>query len=138
MKDKNTVKIHLDKNELKKLIKKYYINNFSAVIDKIKCVEVFRDSESVFYSTAYKTIVTGKIETIRGNYNRFVDERDIEGTKEIIRNALATEYNYSTSDVSIGARYDDNRNGGFDVTILGAECTVDQKILKRGFKKSEK
>ena len=39
---------------------------------------------------------------------------------------------------NIGARYDDNRNGGFDVTILGAECTVDQKILKRGFKKSEK
>lgn len=149
MKKDDTIKIQLNTKELKDLIKKYYENTLCAkdckvkmsasnILDRIKCVEVFRDNDTVFYSTVYKTIVTGKIETIRGNYNRFIEERDVEGTKEIIRNALASEYNYSTTDVNIEAQYTDNKNGGFDVNILGANASVDQKILRRSFRKYEK
>ena len=145
----NSMKIQLNKKELKNLIKKYYENTLSAkdckvrlsasnVLDKIKCVEVFRDKDTVFYSTIFRTIVTGKIETIRGNYNRFIEERDVEGTKDIIRNALASEYNYSAGDVNIEAQYTNNNNGGYDVNILGANICVDQKILRRSFRKNEK
>ena len=153
MKDEDTVigqfDMPLNKKELKKLIKKYFIITLGAkrckvklsatnIIDKIRCVDVFRDKNSVFYSTAYETIVTGKIKTIRGKYHTFITTRNLEETKEIIKKTLANEYNYSTSDVYIKAGYFDNKNGGFDVNILGAQCTVDQKILKKDFKKSEK
>ena len=141
----NSMKIQLNKKELKDLIKKYYENTLSAkdckvrlsasnVLDKIKCVEVFRDKDTVFYSTIFRTIVTGKIETIRGNYNRFIEERDVEGTKDIIRNALASEYNYSAGDVNIEAQYTNNNNGGYDVNILGANICVDlggRRIINR-------
>lgn len=135
------VQIEIDSKQLAGMIKKYYLDTYQYktcnvqfeaknIKDRLKELDIFHKN-NIIYSHMFKTVICGKIEDKRGNVNKYREELDTNGTKEVIANVLASQYGYNAKDISIGAMDVKNSNGGYDVIITGTVCYVDKKVLRK-------
>lgn len=137
--NKDYIQINVDTRQLASMIKKYYVETCQCkscsvefvarnIKDRLKELDLFH-SDNNYYSHMFKTIVRGKIEDNNGNVHKYKEELDLNATKEVIANAISSQFGFDADTVSIAAVHNKNRDGGFDINIVGASCTINKKLL---------
>lgn len=136
------MELEFERDEVINLIKKYYYKTYPIkschvqlkaenIKDRLKEIDLFHQDD-LYYNTIVRTIVTGKMQGKDGELNSFREELNVEGTKELIKTALAPKYNID--DLCIHANFVSNSNNGFDVVVTHVTGSVDKKVLTKRFK----
>ena len=138
------MEIVLYEKNIKKLIKDYYKKNYvlktckidfhtENVQDRLKEVDLFYNGE-LHYNVLFKTVIKGKINDKLGKKNKFIEELDIEATKDLLSTALNERFD--AKDLSLGFRYTINDYlGGLDVNFDHACVDVEKKSLEKTYVK---
>ncbi|MBR6948560.1 MAG: hypothetical protein IKH54_00060 [Bacilli bacterium] len=134
------MEIILYEKNIKKVIKDFYKNNYilksckvdfytENVQDRLKEVDLFYNGE-LHYNVLFKTIIKGKITDKLGNNNKFIEELDIEATKDLLNEALNERFD--AKGLTLGFRYTINDYlGGLDVNFDHALVDIEKKSLKQ-------
>ena len=142
MEKNDYIQIDFELNEIEDLIKNYYKSTpikscevhieAKNIKDKLKEIDLFHH-DKFFYNLLFKTRITGKIKDEDGHYNQYNEELNEEGTKELVKAALAPKYN--VSDLKIGySFYEDTYKGGIGVQVTHMVGNIDKKVLTKKLK----
>ena len=134
------MEIILENKEAKKLIKKYYRDNYSIktckvkmeaqnIQDRIKEIDLF-SHDDFFYNVVLNTTISGKMIDNNGKVNKYVEHLDEEGTKSIICTAL--EEQYDVNYIKCGYKFVKEVIGGdLEAKLIHFLVDIDKKNIKK-------
>lgn len=136
------MQIILEKNDVSKLIKKYYKETYDVkscsvnfetakIKDRLKEIDLFH-SDDCYYNILFKTNIKGKIKDKKGNISTYYETLNVESTKEIVTRELEKRYLVEGIQCRFNF-YNNNFTGEIDPVFVHMIVNLNSKELIRRY-----